>query len=133
MNKDRILYIAEWLENGAIHVDQMGRIWGFEMEEWAGTVDPDGYDEPNPEFPEECGSAMCIGGAAEQFFGLKEDGNWDNTKPAYELLDLDEGLAYTLFYPWEQKWYKDAGSPPMTPKYMAGVLRRLVETGELIG
>lgn len=142
MNKERINYIIQWLETGAIHVTEDGEKIGFDMAYWNAEPDEQG---DNPEFPNECGTAMCIGGAAEQFFGDREDKFRFSTdlspeKKLYEdehytahLLGLPFEQAYSLFYPWNEDWYKEGGSQPLTPKYMAGVLRWLVDTGELVG
>lgn len=130
MNKERIIAIAEWLENGAVHITPAGETVGFDMKLWYEEVEAD-FEFENTEFPAECGTAMCIGGAAEQFFGKGIRAKSDAY--AADLLGLDCMIADQLFYPWETDWYKAGGRQPLTPKYMAGVLRRLVDTGELIG
>lgn len=131
MNKERIIAIAEWLEGGATHVTPDGEKIGFDMEYWnIRTSRVFEYD--NPYVSPECGTVMCIGGAAEQFFGNEGEITVE-TATAAGLLGLDPNLAEKLFYPWDEDWYTSAGKPDLTPEYMAGVLRRLVDTGKLIG
>lgn len=140
MNIERIEQIIAWLENGAIHVDAHGNRYSFDMDYWNLNFEEESLVPPE-DFPSDCGTAMCIGGAAEQFFGTeggkrevaqKELSSVDE-KHAAHLLGLDFDLAMELFYPWDENWYLEAGRPQLTPEYMAGVLRRLLDTGELIG
>ena len=133
MNVERIMKIVDWLESGAVHETAGGTKIGFDMSYWDSNIEEEDlgcFD--NPEFPHgHCGTAMCIGGAAQQFFGT--DTLEDDEGYAASLLGLPKDLAYKLFYPWNYDWYTDAGQTPLTPKYMAGVLRRLIKTGELVG
>jgi len=58
MNKERLSIIADWLEAGGDNKDG----YGFNMEHWLteGVTDYTGS---------KCGTAMCIGGAADTLFG----------------------------------------------------------------
>jgi len=58
MNKERLSIIADWLEAGGDN--RVG--YGFNMNQWLtkGVTDYTGN---------KCGTAMCIGGAADTFFG----------------------------------------------------------------
>lgn len=132
MNVERISIIIDWLESGAIHVTDEGKTYGFDMGYWdVGVKEPDYVGRDNPEFNKgECGSAMCIGGATEKFFGEEVTGE---VEKAALLLGVNIDVARDLFYPWFASWYKSSGKKAMTPSYMAGVLRRLIETGKLVG
>jgi hypothetical protein len=124
------------LEGGAIHRHGKGTLIGFDMSFW--TVKKSDDVGSNPEFPDHCGTAMCIGGAAIEFFGgssrISYDLGEDETiERAAHILGLDILVARDLFFPWGKYWYESAESPPLVPSYMAGVLRRLIETGKLVG
>lgn len=129
MNVERIETIIAWLENGAVHIDEDGTRIGFDMDYWFGELG----ESEKEESLSGCGTAMCIGGAAEQFFGTEVPGTDSTSETAADLLGLPLDLADKLFYPWGKAWYEKAGRQDLTPEYMAGVLRRLIETGELVG
>jgi hypothetical protein len=141
INKEVAQTVIDWLEGGAIHVTEDGTKIGFDMGLWNKELsDRDIRSLENPEFPNDCGTAMCIGGAINQFFNtdFNVDEDEDENERVAEVLaattlGISEKMADELFYPWDCEWFTDAGSQTLTPKYMAGVLRRLVETGELIG
>lgn len=124
MNLERLNIIAEWLEAGAPHKNG----YGFNMNTWYSTDETDYANN-------ECGTVMCIGGAAQQFFGgpssFKSDYDED-IMSAGELLGLDYDTAHSLFYPPDDKNYYDPTSYYCKgPKEVAEVVRHLMETGEV--
>ena len=140
MNTDRLKQIAEWLEEGAIHVDPSGSKYAFMMHFWKENVGVERVQEVANEnnlnwVPGDCGAAMCIGGAAEQFFGDKqeiesliENDEYDDEEYAASLLGLDNLDAQKLFYPWN---HFVVGETPLTPQCAAKVIHHLIETGKV--
>lgn len=140
MNIERLKHIAEWLEGGAVHVDASGSKYAFMMELWNSnlgqyTIQDKAQNSNLDWVPGDCGAAMCIGGAAEKFFGDKqkikdliERDEYDDEEYAAELLDLDDLDAQKLFYPWN---YFVVGATPLTPQGAAKVIYHLIETGKV--
>ena len=140
MNIERLTEIAEWLEGGAIHTTEDGRKYAFMMDFWdisLGSEEIQGQAKENglDWIPGDCGSAMCIGGATEQFFGdaneiekLKADDDYNCDNYAGDLLGLNHDTAYNLFYPWSNFRVKDV---PLTPERAAKVIYHLINTGKV--
>tara|TARA_R110000737_G_scaffold4011_1_gene13218 strand:+ start:874 stop:1230 length:357 start_codon:yes stop_codon:yes gene_type:complete len=109
---EKLTVVAEWLESGAPHVDSNGGVYTFDMEAW------------NDQTGSHCGSAMCIGGALEQFFGQGAD-------KEVGLGNHMEGnnLADKLFFPWQySNWEKVETNDPVLA---ARVIRNLIVTGNV--
>lgn len=122
MNIDRLTTIAEWLEAGAPFRDGVD---GFDMDYWCDPI-------------AECGTACCIGGAAQQFFAPEtyDDRfygdticNYVNWKASAETLGLSEATAQQLFYPEEFSEYVEYSA--ITPAWAARCIRKLIEKGEV--
>ncbi len=140
MNIERLKHIAEWLEGGAIHVDASGSKYAFMMEFWNSklglhTIQEKAQNSNLDWVPGDCGAAMCIGGAAEQFFGderkieaLMEDQEYEGDEYAADLLGLEYRQAQILFYPWNNF---RVGATPITPQGAAKVIYHLIETGKV--
>jgi len=109
MNKERLSIIADWLEAGGDNKDG----YGFNMDHWIaeGSVDYTGG---------KCGTAMCIGGAANTFFGgLKAE-------------SLGLGLSSDIGSVADQLCYPcDIATPwdKITPQAAATVVRHLITFG----
>ncbi|WEM34450.1 hypothetical protein [Xanthomonas phage X1] len=143
MNRERLIYIAEWLEAGAPH---KGKVKGFDISVGVQALKS---DAPS------CGTTCCIAGAATQFFN-DEDGElanaafgfsewqeddatneaeWDAVfYEAQDLLELDHKTAVDLFIPVgatgiyaEGTNWSDFNDPYKT----ARVIRNLLETGKV--
>lgn len=117
--------VYQWLEAGAPHATSNGS--AFTMEYW---------DQPIGEILEgasvysdnvgACGTAMCIGGAIEQFSGVD----------AYEhILGVDGSdeddkviILQQLFHPDENGYEKGYYA---TPQQAAKVVRHFIDTGEV--
>jgi len=103
MNKERLSTIADWLEAGGdstgCHKFNMA-YWDNGQEDYTGTA---------------CGTAMCIGGAADAFFGGE----------VAESLGLDNLKTHALCHPSEidMSWDK------ITPQAAATVVRHLITFG----
>lgn len=120
MNIERLDIIAKWLEDGAQHVDNHG----FNMNTWYAGGEHDYKGN-------ECGTAMCIGGAAEQFFSeyqTTSNSTKVEVKSGSEILGLDYDTAYDLFYPDS---YLFESYDDITPFMAAVVIRHLIATGEV--
>lgn len=152
MNTERLTKIAEWLEEGAIHVAEDGYKYAFSMDYWMTYLGEDeietyAEDENLSWMPGECGGAMCIGGAAQQFFGTEGDmkefiegsefneGDYrvhytrsrDPDEPyAAHLLGLTYNQARSLFHPWLE--FKTE-TKDLSPQNAAHVVRHLMKTG----
>lgn len=134
MNLTRMVMLAEWLEAGAPHKDN---VIGFKMDNWM--------------FPRSsgntCGTVCCLAGATVQFFndeGKPFIDEWDvyNVKGrnvsqyAKELLGLEHDTAHALFMaeglrPDDDNPY-DSYADVMrriTPDHAARVVRHLLATG----
>jgi len=103
MNKERLSIIADWLEAGGDNKDGYKfnmAYWDMGREDYTGSA---------------CGTAMCIGGAADSFFG----------GDSAESLDLDSTKTYALCHPLEisMPWDK------ITPQAAATVVRHLITFG----
>jgi len=103
MNKERLSIIADWLEAGG---DSTG-CYKFNMAYW-----DNGKDDYTGSA---CGTAMCIGGAADAFFG----------GDSAESLGLDSTKTYDLCHPLEidMSWDK------IIPQAAATVVRHLITFG----
>ncbi len=129
-NIERLEHIAQWLEDDAKHVQKIGNeevVTTFWMDVWNEPLewsDKEAIKELDWT-PGECGAAMCIGGAAEQFFNKKEEG----FKDAKELLGLEIYQGQMLFYPWD--FFSNLFDEPITPQMAAKVIRHLISTGEV--
>lgn len=127
MNVKRLNIIAEWLEAGAPHKDGIS---GFDMSSWS---------DPNDKW-RCCGTACCIGGAADQWFvkgahdaysvpdimlieRLAEQGN----SKAAKALGLDGEKAVDLFFPERNGIYMHTIDAP----WAARCIRKLIATGEV--
>lgn len=123
MNIERLETIAEWLEVDAPHTDGSH---GFNMDGFLvdNSVDYAGRD---------CGTVMCIGGAAVQFFG--NTSHYSVEHEAAFLLDLDKEQSSQLFYPegLRQHFEDDLGWDwnEIKPQDAAKVIRHLIKTGEV--
>lgn len=119
MRVDRLEEIAKWLDDGAIHVTAGGTVYGFNMGYWDNSVDDIVEEDAAAAESQGCGSVMCIGGAAEQFYG----------EYASEALGLDRYTSRRLFYPrdhFTKTEYED-----LTPENCAKVIRHLIKTGNV--
>lgn len=140
MNIERLTEIAEWLEGGAVHVSNNGEKYAFIMDFWKADIGKNGVQEHAKAgnldwMPGDCGGAMCIGGAAEQFFGdegeieeMKREDEYCSDQYAAGLLGLPKDQAWDLFYPWTNYRVNDV---PLTPQRAAKVIYHLIETGEV--
>ncbi|WKV20522.1 hypothetical protein 16Q_129 [Pseudomonas phage 16Q] len=133
-NKQSLIKVAEWLEDGAKHVNINNghKIDQFDMEH---AVTNNG-----------CGTACCIAGAIVQFEGLIKpvlsgsaafkDVVDDETNEVVEgvctlatnHLGIDESDASKLFVPWDYFEY-DSYSEFSDPDRAAEVVRHYLETG----
>lgn len=109
MNKERILALAELIENQP-H-EELESEFGFNMED----------------FTHPCGTPSCIAGwAVFQAGGLEKDYH-ANSKVAAEILGLEHRQAEDLFFAWRSK----IGLEEITPFHAAATLRHLAETGDV--
>ena len=136
MNREKLEVLAQWLEAGAPHQNNVDK---FDMREG---IRVDG-----------CGTTCCIAGAAVQFFGNGEaevmyagaferynergvgkvpfypDSPGERTVMSFgaELLDLTDKQASELFTPsqYEYDWDK------ITPAHAATAIRNFLKTGEI--
>jgi hypothetical protein len=108
VNKRRLAAIAKWLEAGAPHKK--------------GVV---GFDMTDVLVAKSCGTACCIAGAAQSFFGsTPEIRNAWHAEYACEILDLDTYTADELFCP------DDFDKPgKYKAAHAARVIRKLIATG----
>ncbi|AMR57382.1 hypothetical protein vB_PsyM_KIL3b_0136 [Pseudomonas phage vB_PsyM_KIL3b] len=133
-NKQALIKVAEWLEDGAQHVniDNGHKIDKFDME----------YGVTN----NGCGTACCIAGAIVQFEGLIRpvlsgsavffDEVDDETNEVVEgvctlatnHLGIDKDTAAQLFVPWEY-FNHNSCSEFSDPDRAAQVVRHYLETG----
>lgn len=133
-DNNRLEEIAKWLDNGAIHVTEDVK-YGFMMAYWKEdsldmeTVQEE-YENVLNWMPGDCGGAMCIGGAAEEFFGTDEEclKHESGTSFGAKLLSLTYEDANKLFFPWEEFTIDDF---QITPEKAAQVVRHLIKTGEV--
>jgi len=103
MNKERLSIIADWLEAGGDNRDGYGfnmAYWGDGQEDYKGNI---------------CGTAMCIGGAADTFFGGE----------GAESLGLGGTKVDRLCYPRNIGILWDY----ITPQAAATVVRHLITFG----
>jgi len=109
MNKERLSIIADWLEAGGDNKDG----YGFNMDQWLaeGSVDYTGS---------KCGTAMCIGGAADTFFGEK-DAESLGLGSAFDCETKANQLCNPIntATPWDK----------ITPQAAATVVRHLITFG----
>ena len=120
MNKERLKFIADWLRTGALHEPDG---LAFHMDVWYTQDAPEeAYAAP---WVGECGSVMCIGGAAWYFFG---DRKRSDMKNSCEMLGISLDVGNQLFYPWD---VSDIDDSKMTPQYCAKVIDNLIETGKV--
>lgn len=120
MNKERLLELADRIEVMP-HVETLGgrKAPGkesFDMTTW------------------HCGSAGCIGGWAEKFWGSDVEQDEDNPpfsdNIAMEVLGLTHSQCSALFYPSEESSLSgDVPYSDITPAEAATAIRKLVGTG----
>lgn len=122
MNIERLEIIAEWLEAGAPHRDGQG----FNMETWS---KKDHTDYAGAK----CGTVMCIGGAANQFFGEGTAGlaMVDEPGVGIEILGLTRKQTVALFYPYVLGALSSRNWSSITPQHAARVIRHLIATDEV--
>lgn len=118
LDVEKLEYVAKWLEAGAPHTPE-GQ--GFNMDEWMRHSEEDFYAVDYQGHA--CGTAMCIGGALEQFFGLGAD-----KEVGLEVSDGEWTLADQLFYPWD---HFSRAIDYNDPLLAAKVIRHLIATGEV--
>lgn len=118
LDVEKLEYVAKWLEAGAPHTPE-GQ--GFNMDEWV-IYSGEDYDAVDYQ-GHACGTAMCIGGALEQFFGAGTV-----NKVGLEGSDREWTLADQLFYPWDHFSQAINYNDPLLA---AKVIRHLIATGEV--
>jgi hypothetical protein len=125
MNIERLEIIAKWLEAGAPHVDGT---YGFNMDVFL-------LHNRQDYSGEYCGTAMCIGGAAIQFFSKLASNCRNKDARARDLLGLADVEAKKLFYPYTlDRHFKNSRDwewSQIKPQDAAKVIRHLIDTGEV--
>lgn len=136
LNVELLTKIAEWLEGGAVHVDQMGNKYAFDMNAWHCPVDSTVESVP-ADYPD-CGTVMCIGGAVMQFLNEDDVSLFSNYQKIMEeragkALGMESKDSYNLFYPWHSETFNHAkfSDYDLTPANCAKVIRNLIATGEV--
>lgn len=112
-----LIPVEEWLRDGARHATDG---LGFNMETMHSTSDNE-YDYNE----NECGTAMCIAGAAGQFNKIKNPSNADiYYKEKYPEI---EGELEELFYP---DYWEDTNGYPIDPQQALQAIENFKENGD---